>query len=1116
VALAGNVQFGDLVFGDKDLFPESLKKPNSSNVCLTQGNKHEGYSQAYSPSSSVSLGVYDPVPINVDILTRNKKGKQRGAPININLTSNEWISGSGDFYDRGEVINIKFESSSNQDGDDEAGDVAKDIRRQTAEALTYGATYMLGAAKFKLIEFTENSSQDVDDGDVTARFECIERGRRPTAQYSTKRPITHDENTRKNLENAERVLSNDEDVDGELVTEALRIQFGALNYDFTGTQTVSWTNEVGNRENYSFSRAGSIENTKQLREDFLAEKPTLNVKDLTEALERQIDIANNEIDNINAGEYDEVEPLNSAIDAALKADRQSGKIGVFNTRIQNLKDKRDVSLDKQTPKNRLRNTAFLNDDGGTNKQRVVLNQNTDVNLNKAQDFETKLDETREKREKRRNKLIARERKVYVRNLRNSEGAYRSPLTNNYYFRGGIRTMERRLKDLPPSGKVTDQNGAKAIKNAFRELIDQKRTALKGVRETLEVFNDEYIKSLDNNFFVKCLVKCESASYETINACNFVRFSIKSKLFRRVSGRQKKYADEKAPDGYRNGDNGVKGRMAFFRVSYRKDTESSYSILPVIFVVRHGTESDIYNQLNFESNDRSRYSFKFDPVYDAKAETSTNGQNLFGFIENSERAESYSSRGVTFSWFGRSISSTNAWGFPNLEERGPRYTNEWDMFSVNTDTQVQFSHESGPEFLITAVTEQQKESTGGKYSNQSMMSVNVTAGRGIQDLRNITAFVTKGKDCFTVDNFDEPSKFSTSFAPDIFVDTVLDPENGVAKYAPVNSLDQGSLKLAKNFCIHNNLPVEEGRKINLFMDGVIADAGSWRSFWIENAPFSLLELARKNGADTLMPAIPVTDDGRAADNSGKPVPLNISALFTPGNILEGSFKEEFLNYGTGTQDLIATVIYRETNAEDVFSVNKSVEIRKRDVEEAQAIRQTFDASQFVTQREQAIMFGKLLVNQRHWIRKGIEFRTFPSQAAIEPGAFIYVDIGLKDWDSYSTGIVMDGGELNSPIKDQIRDGSYSFLFYDTEKGNVDSGTYSVSGNVVSNLPAGYVGRMFVMGVEKPSKRVYRVTEVAIEEEGEVSVKALEFPCFTEGDDQPRARIADFRADRFDIQ
>ena len=209
-----------------------------------------------------------------------------------------------------------------------------------------------------------------------------------------------------------------------------------------------------------------------------------------------------------------------------------------------------------------------------------------------------------------------------------------------------------------------------------------------------------------------------------------------------------------------------------------------------------------------------------------------------------------------------------------------------------------------------------------------------------------------------------------------------------------------------------------------------------------------------------------------------------------------------------------MVYRETNSEDVFSVNKVVEVRRANVTDGEAVRQTFDASQFVTQKEQAIMFGKLLVNQRRWIRKGIEFRTFPSEAAIEPGSFIYVDIGLKDWDSYSTGVVMEGGALNSPIKDQIRDGSYSFLFYDAEKGSVNSGTYSVSGNVVSGLPTSHVGRMFVMGTEKPSKRVYRVTEVAIEEEGEVSVKALEYPCFTEGDDQPRARIADFRSSQFD--
>jgi hypothetical protein len=638
---------------------------------------------------------------------------------------------------------------------------------------------------------------------------------------------------------------------------------------------------------------------------------------------------------------------------------------------------------------------------------------------------------------------------------------------------------------------------------------------------LENFDEEYVQSLDNNFFVKCLVKSESASYETISECDSVRFSIKSRLFRRVSGRQKKYADEKAPEGYKNGDNGVKGRLAFFRLSYKNDTDSDYEILPVIFVIRHGAESDFYNQLNFEADKRKRYSFKFDPVYDVRAETLTNGQTRFGIIENSEKEANYSRSGFKFSWNGRNKTSTNEWGFPNLDERGPRYTNEWDMFSVNTDTQVQFSHESGPEFSITAVTEQQKEEAGNlyedKYQDLSMLALAVSAGRGIQDLRNVTAFVTQGKKSYKVGDLSAPSNDSTCFAPDIFVDTVLDKKHGVGKYTDSSALDQDSLKLAKQFCKYNGLPVESGSPIRLCMDGIIADATSWRAFWAENAPFSLLELARKNGADTLVPAIPVNSDGAAADSNGLPVAVEVSALFTPGNILEGSYKEEFLDYGSATQDLIATVIYRDQSKDEVFSTNKSVEVRRNGLTKAElslAIRQTFDASQFVTQEEQAILFGKLLVNQRKHIEKAIEFKTFPSEAAIEPGAFIYVDIGVKEWDNYSTGIVMEGGALNVPLQGSIANGTYSFLFYDPTTGDVNSSSHSVTNGVASNVAAENIGRMFVMGASKPNKRVYRVSEVAIEEDGEISVKAIEYPCFEESGGT-RAHIADFRSSNFDV-
>ena len=101
-------------------------------------------------------------------------------------------------------------------------------------------------------------------------------------------------------------------------------------------------------------------------------------------------------------------------------------------------------------------------------------------------------------------------------------------------------------------------------------------------------------------------------------------------------------------------------------------------------------------------------------------------------------------------------------------------------------------------------------------------------------------------------------------------------------------------------MNNNLPVSSGlEKIELYMDGIIADAGSWREFWIANAPFSLLELARKNGRETLVPALPVNSSGEAADD-GLPVEVKISALFTTGNILEGSYREEFLDFGAATR------------------------------------------------------------------------------------------------------------------------------------------------------------------------------------------------------------------------
>ena len=424
--------------------------------------------------------------------------------------------------------------------------------------------------------------------------------------------------------------------------------------------------------------------------------------------------------------------------------------------------------------------------------------------------------------------------------------------------------------------------------------------------------------------------------------------------------------------------------------------------------------------------------------------------------------------------------------------------------MRSDTQTSFSFESGPEFTITAVTEQRTEAFSAYpnlYSGITLLGFNAYSGQGIQDLRSVSVFAQRGKKVRRLrDDGTYPSEpdGSSSFAPDIFLDTILDTQNGIGRFAKIGGIDLQQLALAKKFCRQNRL----------FMDCVIAEQVPWRQFWAEIAPFSLLELGRVGGRETLVPAVPV--DG--AGNITRSVP--ITALFNQGNILEDSYREEFIDFGSNVQDLIASVIYRETEVDGVFPRNRSVEVSRSDVTETNAVRQTFDISQYVTNRDQAIKFAKLLCNQRRYVRRAIDFATFPTDSVLEPGSYIYVAIGENQWDQVSTGTVEAGGALNTPIG-QVPNGSgLKALVYQSGSGVIAVDSVTVNNGTAAAL-APYAGRLFVLGTTITRKRVFRVTEVQMDEEGEVTVKAIEHPCIESGS-QTLSLIADFADNLFTVR
>ena len=640
------------------------------------------------------------------------------------------------------------------------------------------------------------------------------------------------------------------------------------------------------------------------------------------------------------------------------------------------------------------------------------------------------------------------------------------------------------------------------------------------------------------FYTKALVQVAVAQYETISPCHIVDFALKARVYKRVSGRQESYGN-KNRDGYSTGDNGTKMRVSLFKVRYKEAAKTVWSVVPGIFAVRRATESESFVYFRFNTADASLSSastwmFRLEPISDPIAEAGIHDSYLYlnnnGGAIQLPLADYRLQNGSTISPFieftGALLTTTDR-GLPP-KNTNPYGLNEWDLFSYDADNQLQFSFDSGPEITVTAVTEQlyqpfsdydQKNKSGKVirrlYHGLSLFGFNAYSGKTIQDLRSLTVFATQGRAVRrlrTSGNDPSGKPWGTagyqyypsspdgpsSLAPDIFLDTVLDKEDGIGNYAVPDGLDLRQLALTKRFCIRNKL----------FMDCVIADPRSWREFWSEVAPYSLLEFARIGGRETLVPAVPYNSNTGAISRDVK-----VSALFNAGNILEDSYKEEYLDYGSNVQDIIASIVYTDTSDSDdeIFAKKRSVDVQLVDSNDVDSIRQSFDVSAYVSSREQAILFGKLLCNPRRYVRQAIEFKTYPTSDPVSPGAFIYVDIGQNNWDQIRTGMVGEDGRLNTPLNNTPVNGAYKFMLYRSERGMVTLDNVVVSNGASPSLTA-YENFLFVLGTEVTKRRVFRISEVSMDEEGETTIRATIYPCTPDG----QSLIADFRDELFTIR
>jgi len=685
---------------------------------------------------------------------------------------------------------------------------------------------------------------------------------------------------------------------------------------------------------------------------------------------------------------------------------------------------------------------------------------------------------------------------------------------------GLRDIDQKILNRGSvvsfgKGGFGSQRLTQAEKNRYQSNVNNYNNEIAALQNENNALQDE-INSLQGqggpeSFHVKGLARIEEAAYASVTKCNVLDIALRFQVYRRLNGRANVYGKNQVNYGHSASDNGAKARTAMFALWYRLDNSGEYIRLPYIFCCRGVNQQETFAYLKLISrNAGPRFiAIKLEPVVDTYIEIRTFHTRGYCYLNPTGPLVTLGSdlteNDNVEVYFNGSVYRDGSRGDYPPFNKSPANTTEFDLFNYDAFSNTSFSFDSSAEIKITAVTEQRIESWQNYgpslYSGLSTLAVHVVSGAGTQDLRSVSAYVTEGKrvrllptsqnyfgneatnvpDDAAITNFanSAPSN-STSFAADIFLDTILDGINGIGRYASLHSVDVMQLAQSKRFCERNGL----------FMDGVIADARPWREFWAQVAPFSLLELGKIGGKETLVPALPYEKNTGAITRS-----VSITALFNQGNILEESLKEEFIDYGTGVQDVIVTLIYRDVERNGVFPRNNSVEVKRTDTQEANAVRESLDISQFVTTRAQAILLGKYLCNVRRYNRRAIELVTFPTDIFVMPGSYVYVETSNNQWDGIYTGRIEDGGALNVPLQG-IPNGTYNVLTY----GSTD-GTRSLNGVTVANgtapALASQSGNLFVLGQNVRSKRVFRVTEVTMEEEGETTVRAVEHPCDANG-------------------
>ena len=518
------------------------------------------------------------------------------------------------------------------------------------------------------------------------------------------------------------------------------------------------------------------------------------------------------------------------------------------------------------------------------------------------------------------------------------------------------------------------------------------------------------------------------------------------------------------------------RYSFFRISYRAIDEQQFTSLRDLYGVRCATGVNVYNYLRFRFPDSKRREFRIVPISSWEIRKGEAKGNLY--VMDAHLSDDFSVNDGDLIIEGRGAQipreqpqfQIKAFLSPSPIQLGMalkddpennNYVDGWARLAEDFIYDQVTASVSQPEHSIAYVNIISENESVPNYKDLAVLGLDIRSSQELNTLDQLSVYCTRGV-------------IDSHLFPEVLYDLLTNKRYGVGEIFDEKQIDKRSFNDAAAWT----------EKRGYYFDGAIADKINIRSWGAERAKDFLLDLGVSSGQFKIFPAL----------NFDGPEP--IAALFTSGNILEGSFQMTFLDAQERVEPIV-TIKWRQERLQrgiaerGLFPQIREITLKRDGVPEGNPVIQ-LDISNFATNQRHAIDRAKYECQLRKYVTHAVKFKTVPVEAPLQVGSIIKVGMETLKYEQPRNGAIAKNGTVVS--WPELGDGTYDVVLWDGKE-VVERELRIVRGR------AEPPGAVFCLASKTDRAEAYKIQSLGFDEDGMVDVEAISWPL----DDNDRSLI-----------